>query len=100
MGIGPFKRSCFTNSAQVAPNPNPGAWALEKKVEYENAYVLLVTYIGCTNFEGKKLMVFRGKYRCRPWLDPHFSEDPDSPIARFRPDDEGWKMANAIAASF
>ena len=30
-------------------------------------------------------------------LDPHFSKDNTSPIARFIPTDEGWNMANDFA---
>jgi len=31
-------------------------------------------------------------------LDPHFTDAHDSPIARFRPDDEGIEMAKALAS--
>lgn len=84
----------------ISVNPNPGSWTLLKKEEFDNAYVLLVHYHGCTNYEGKKLMVFRGKYKHRELLDPHFAESDDAPIARFRPDKEGWKFAIALATFF
>jgi hypothetical protein len=70
-----------------------------EQVQFENGYVLKVQYSGCTNFEGVKVMVFRGTYRKRNYLDPHFDETGQSPIARFRPDAEGWQMALDLAKS-
>lgn len=55
-------------------------------IQFANAHVLLVRYLDCTNYEGEKLMVFRGQYKPRKRLDPHFTQGPTSPIARFRPD--------------
>lgn len=86
---------CHTNYDKVAvpPNPSPFHWKLVDKAESVKGYVLKVMYLGCTNFEGMKIMVFRGKYEPRFCLDPHFSEYDTSPVARFRPDAEGWKLA-------
>jgi hypothetical protein len=98
MGCSPFK-SCYTNSTAPAPNPNPSRWELIDVYQSARAYVLVVRYLDCTNFEGLKVMVFRGKYRPRRHLDPHFSEADGSPIARFRPDEEGREMAMEFAAS-
>jgi hypothetical protein len=45
-------------------------------------------------------MVYRGKYsRQTLERDPHFREGEDSPVARFRPDEEGWRMAIGLAAT-
>jgi len=63
--------------------------------------VLRVRYLDCTNFEGIKVMVYRGHCVLRGGsLDPHFSNDPGSPVARFRPDEDGIAMAKALAQSF
>jgi len=68
--------------------------------EHPNAYVLVVKYFDATNFEGVKVMVYSGKFpgidKLR-WLDPHFTPNEMSPIARFRPDVAGVTMANALA---
>lgn len=107
MGIGPFHRSCFTASANpqaTAPNPDPSRWVLLKHKAYARSYVVMVQYKDCTNFEGKKVMVYFGRWpgvgrfirKGRP-LDPHFSEEPESPIARFQPTEFGWDMACAVA---
>lgn len=70
------------------------AWA------YDNAYVLMVRYVDCTNFEGVKVMVYLGKQGVLPrLLDPHFSKEAGSPIARFRPDAIGLKLALTLAES-
>jgi hypothetical protein len=106
MGISLLK-SCYTAPmtcrsgvvvAAPAPNPRPDRWRLLDAWEYPNGYVLRVRYLDATNFEGVKVMVYRGKYRPRRSLDPHFTPDSDSPIARFRPDVEGINMAKNLAA--
>lgn len=103
--MGLTKKPCCTapqNPAAVAPNPNPSRWKLLDMNQYEAGYVLKVKYHDCTNFEGVKIMVYRGKVSTtlvQHPLDPHFTELPNSPIARFRPDATGWTMANILAAS-
>jgi len=101
MGLSPFS-SCGTNYYPAEkntppPNPDPSRWVLLEKIQYNNAYVLLVRYLDCTNFEGVKVMVFPGQYRPRNTMDPHFSKDELSPIARFRPDKKGIEMAKSCA---
>lgn len=96
---GPFGR-CSTNYAAPAPNPDPSRWQLTWVKEYKGAYVLKVRYLDCTNFEGEKIMVFRGKFDIEMMgkpLDPHFTESPSSPVARFKPDGEGMKLALMLA---
>lgn len=94
-----FYRNCYTNGLAIAPNPSPERWNLIEKVELKNSHVLKVKYLDATNFEGIKIMVFKGKYHERYLLDPHFTESIDSPIARFKPDDEGWELALNLAKS-
>lgn len=102
MGLSPFK-SCSTNYSNAvapAPNPRPDRWTLLERANSPYGYVLRVRYLDCTNFEGVKIMVYRGSYSPKRHLDPHFSEDPEAPVARFRPDADGWRMACALANSF
>ena len=98
MGIGPF-RGCFTNDSVKAPNPDPSRWELIKTNKYKHITVVLVKYKDCTNFEGNKILVFNSSIDLdeSKSLDPHFSNNSASPIARFIPTDEGWKMANDFA---
>lgn len=98
---GPFRKSCFTNTNAIAPNPSPSNFLILDHIQFDNAYVLKVKYIGCTNFEGIKVMVFTGKYSSEPlYLDPHFANDNKSPIARFKPDPEGWNNALKFAKEY
>lgn len=102
MGMNLFGRSCSGGYIPTgpAPNPDPKRWKLLKTFRYRHGYVLIVKYLDCTNFEGVKVMVFRGSPSGRrpQSLDPHFSESILSPIARFRPDEQGVEMARKLAS--
>jgi hypothetical protein len=102
MGIGIFGKSCLgdpSNVVAVAPNPSPTRWKMLNKTQYENSYVLTIRYLDCTNFEGVKIIVYRGQYEHIAVLDPHFKDESDSPIARFKPTQEGISLAHKLAAS-
>lgn len=106
MGYCCFRRSCDTNYTcnAPAPNPDPKRWTIQSYYVANNAYVLVVKYLDATNFEGVKVMVYKGKFPGLQLLrlmrlDPHFSKEEPSPIARFRPDAEGLKMATKLASS-
>ena len=79
------------------PNPDPALWEIMDQGHFKNGYVLKVHYPGCSNFEGVKIMVYRGKWEERAELDPHFRDAIDSPVARFKPDIEGWQWACFLA---
>lgn len=105
MGLSFFSRNCHTNRERdtqgvpvaPAPNPSPSRWTYLDHKQFDHAYVLKVRYHDCTNFEGVKVMVYRGQFRKVSYLDPHFTNSPESPIARFRPDKPGWWMALELA---
>jgi hypothetical protein len=101
MGLG-IMNSCGTNPTNPeakAPNPNPGSWKLLQLGLVANGYVLKVKYEGCTNFEGVKIMVFKGLYKPVKYLDPHFANNSSAPVARFKPTKEGWQQAMDFAAT-
>lgn len=111
MGIGPFSRSSYSTYDRPfrgydcvpppprPPNPDPKRYTILKSQHTEGYLILMVRYDGCTTFEGKKILVYAGvtiaDLQKQASLDPHFSENPNfhSPIARFLPTDEGWRMA-------
>ena len=112
MGLSPFKncgsypvsrppaRRRARKVEAPAPNPDPRRWTLLRVHRRKRAYVLVVRYHDCTNFEGVKVMVYRGRFpgiEALTSLDPHFADDASSPIARFRPDAEGLIMALELA---
>ncbi len=89
---------------EFSKNPNPLEFEVVK-TEVHGGYIIIeATYTGCTNFEGKKLMVFE----CSPLdlfkqrgMDPHFNdkEGYHSPIARFEPTVKGWILARKMCGS-
>jgi len=91
-----FRSSCSTNVAASAPDPS--RWALIRKKQFKHGYAIHVKYFDCTNFEGNKIMVYRGQYKLRTVMDPHFADSDDAPIARFKPDREGWLAAQRFAS--
>jgi hypothetical protein len=95
MGI-PIFKSCSTNST-IESAPNPNRYQIIEKLEFANAYVLRIKYFGCTNYEGMKIIVYKGAYKNMTVRDPHFSIGSESPIARFKPDAQGWGLAIDLA---
>lgn len=59
--------------------------------------ILRVKYEGCTNYEGFKILVYKGhvlkELVVATELDPHFCEKHLAPIARFAPTEEGLRLA-------
>lgn len=103
MGCNFFARSCWTdpdNSEAKAPNPSPERWTLLELVEFKHAHVVVVQYHDCTNYEGKKILVRKGVWEAPNYLDPHFAEKMEAPIARFPPTLEGFDMALHIAERY
>lgn len=84
---------------QRLPNPEPDKFTIIRHEQVDDAFVVVeVQYHGCTNYEGRKILVFNNRWgHVRQWklMDPHFSSKaPDkSPIARFVPTAMGWQMA-------
>lgn len=90
----------------IAGNPHPSRWSLNKCEEVNKCTVVELIYKDCTNYEGKKILVFydnpfhdilrinKGK------IDPHFSDSKEfiHPIARFEPTKRGWWQAIQFAA--
>lgn len=89
---------CGSCSTPMSPNPDPSRWNYVKSEEHGNYCAIMLHYQGCTNFEGKKILVFKAKtvdVLAQKEIDPHFSRDTlkHYPIARFIPTDEGWQDA-------
>lgn len=100
MGCNFLNRHC-QSSPYAAPNSNPDALNFRIITEQRigKYLVLLVHYPDCTNYEGKKLMVYEGFNSAQELikhnlgkLDPHFSTGSGSPIARFKPTDASLEL--------
>jgi len=68
-----------------------------KRQIYDHAYVEMLRYKDCTNYGGLKILVFKGRYKIKERIDPHFLEDQPDLLARFRPTEDGWMLAMAFA---
>lgn len=89
----------YRPSAKALPNPNPLNYHIYSYFETPEYLLLMVIYPDCNNFEGKKLLLFKGvtlkQIQNQKPLDPHFSNSKEffSPVARFEPSDEGFLLA-------
>lgn len=105
--------SCGSSSSQsymsyVPPsedsrNPDPARFRFVKFEEVEGHLVVMLEYPNCTNYEGKKVLLFKdmtlNDLFARKEIDPHFTAKESSMVARFAPTDEGWNLAVLLAES-
>lgn len=96
----PASASPPTQPRVADKNPDPNNWKILKAAEHGKYLVIMMSYPNCTNYEGKKILVFEGTTMIdlvnQKLIDPHFFPKNDkykSPIARFEPTDRGWIMA-------
>jgi hypothetical protein len=86
------------------PNPNPANYSIIRS-EVVNGYLIIeLKYHDCTNYEGKKIMVYEcalGDLLKQKLIDPHFCDSKKyfSPIARFEPTERGWNNACILASN-
>lgn len=78
-------------------NPNPHNFRILTYWKSRNYLLLYVNYPDCKNYEGNKLLLFKTKdiqnIIQRVSIDPHFTQETDSPLARFAPTLEGVDLA-------
>lgn len=101
MGISPFNISSSTydyDDNKVSINPDPYDFEIVSEAHSGNYKILTVEYKGCTNYEGKKILLIKGPLPNNDSLDPHFSENFPGLLARFQPTDFGKTMAYMLLA--
>jgi hypothetical protein len=89
---------------KVDINPQPNNWKIIKTEEIAPFLIIKIKYPNCINYEGEKIMVYRSSLVDlinQQLIDPHFMDDKKwiSPIARFVPTEDGWKMAKRFVES-
>lgn len=90
---------CKDKSQPRLPNPDPKNFEIIDVEKIGDFLIADVDYPDCTNYEGRKILVFRSvpEKDIRSWkrIDPHFSGSrPDkSPVARFVPTKWGVEAA-------
>ena len=78
------------------PNPDPNNYKIVKSRQMGEYLLMMINYPDCTNYEGNKILLFRGTELDRLLkqnaIDPHFCVNKKfhSPIARFEPTHFGW----------
>lgn len=91
---GDYSSNSDNYTPSLPPNPNPSRFKIIKVHKIHSYSILLVEYEDCINYEGKKILLFDKQLpKQLNILDPHFSEKGISPIARFKPDEDGWNNA-------
>ena len=93
--------STYEGFVAKTPNPDPYRFII-RRAEQHGPYVIAeVVYPDATTFEGRKILVYKDVEFSRilnaDCLDPHFSRTGLSPVARFIPTTDGWKMAYSLA---
>ena len=91
----------YGSSNRVKGDPDPTRFmvVLHKSKEIGDYILLWVNYPDCTNYEGNKILILKLRDYMQMesgFLDPHFLEDSFSPLARFKPNEEGYKMAEEL----
>lgn len=80
----------------MGTKPDPFKFTIVQKEIINGHSIVLAVYDGCVTFRGEKLMLIKGIVENPATLDPHFIEDHPV-IARFKPTEQGWKMARVCA---
>jgi len=101
MGIKLFSDSPRCCKEINPPDPNPCNFSI--LYIYESSLVdfciVMAKYHGCTTFNGKKLMLVKGRKKeieKMTMLDPHLLGNGHVVVARFEPDELGMNMARAL----
>jgi hypothetical protein len=79
--------------------PDPYKFKITHIEHYNDNTIIKAVYEGCLTFGGDKLMLLKGWYCYDDFetLDPHFLDEKYAVIARFIPNEDGWKMARICA---
>lgn len=99
--------SSFDSENNSNINPNPTKYRILREKRVNNFIILKINYPDCNNYEGNKILLYKDCtlldiVNQKEGIDPHFSDNKNliSPIARFKPDDDGWNMAVFFAENF
>jgi hypothetical protein len=75
--------------------PDPTKFEIIKLKQCYGCTIIEAKYDGCKTFNGHKLMLLKGYHNKEDLetLDPHFLDEDYAVVARFIPNDMGWRMA-------
>ncbi len=98
-----FAEKMRVESITKNPNPRPDNYKIQRSKVVGNFLIIDIQYPDCTNYEGRKILVFEGctlqDLKKQKLIDPHFSENKRfiSPVARLEPTKKGWMYAESFA---
>jgi len=110
MGIKLFSSDSYCSCEEIKSidnkfgNPDPKEYIVRHAYEIEGNLVLEIDYPSCTNYEGKKILVYKDitfdelMAKNKQVIDPHFSDNQDyvSPIVRIEPTALGMSIAKDL----
>ena len=80
--------------------PHPEVFKVIELIEGSRFLYVFLNYPHCTNFEGDKVLIMKNTRAIdilhAKVIDPHFYED-NNIVARFKPDEEGKRLAKQLA---
>lgn len=87
---------------RINSTPDSSKFTIIKEYLINNYSILLIRYDDVDNFEGQKILMYPKFFdlnllKNKNKIDPHFSTDGFSPIARFEPTEYGLKLAFTLA---
>ncbi len=89
-------------SKKKSVNPDPRRYKILRSKQVDDFLFVMIKYLDCTNFEGKKILVFEDvvleDLERQKVIDPHFSNSKKyiHPVARFKPTDIWWNYAISL----
>lgn len=81
----------------MGAKPDPYNFKIVKSSIINGNTIIMANYNGCLTFSGNKLMLLKGTPQIGETLDPHFLDEEYAVVARFIPNDIGWKLAELCA---
>lgn len=80
----------------VAGNPDPRRFEILEVERIGGLWLSVLLYAGCTNFEGRKVLLTNWNPGSRDVIDPHFAEESGI-LARFEPSADGMRAGRMLA---
>jgi len=81
----------------MGAKPDPYNFKIVKKQIVNGNTIVMANYPESLTFLGNKLMLLKGTPEIGSALDPHFLDDEHEVVARFIPNENGWKLAELCA---
>jgi hypothetical protein len=86
----------YVAAVKSAVIPTPDNFIVNRVDPVGALFVSMITYPGCDNYEGRKVLVTEWNPFLVPLADPHFLEGSGL-IARFEPTERGFAWARTFA---